>query len=191
MSQILSCHQESMFLTCLLLHQNVTTVLSCNWNFCKSAHEHSVDPSGHGTWTCGLHFIETWPCKNIFAARWTKPQLLQSVMSRSTCAFFFPFIWPLHFLCCQSVTLLVNYSVQISVGLLCSDSIDVSTGKKSWGEENCAFINASATCTCNVTRRTTRWKSLLIKSWAFCFYHLLFRFMNVIWFLWALWTFIK
>lgn len=88
--QALSCHQ---FLACLLLHQNVTTVLSCNWDVYKSAPEPSTDPSGHATWTCGLHSNETH--KNIVAADWIKPQLLQSTMARSTCAFS-----PHPFCCC-------------------------------------------------------------------------------------------
>lgn len=108
--------------------------LSCNWDFYKSTPEPSLDLSGHASWTYDLHLNKIEPYKNILAADWTKPQLLESIMSRSTCAFFSPHIWLLYFQFCQSTTLLVNYLVQMSAGVLCFELIDLSAGKKSSGQ---------------------------------------------------------
>lgn len=172
-----------------MLHQNLNTGLNCNWGFYKLAPEHSIDPSGHVIWTCGLHFNEIRPYKKLFAAAKVNLQLLQNTMSKPACAFFFLFNLLVHFQCNGTVTLLVNDLMQVSGNLLCSESIDIYL----WWEEILEIVKLCLCSrhTCNVSRRTTRWKSLLIKSWALCFYHPLFRFMNVIWFLLALWTFFK
>lgn len=85
-------------------------------------------------------YMPLWPCtlNMCFTFQWNRSMeeticsslSLQNIMSGSICAFLFLINLLVHFKCCQSLSFLINYLVQVCGSFLHSESIDLYVRKK-------------------------------------------------------------